>query len=156
MQNQYDTTQTPLWGLPDPDLQGEFYADIPIKRAIAWVLDTILIALLTGLAVMLTAGIGIFFIGFLYLVIGFIYRIVSLANNSATLGMRMVAIEFRTHRGERFELGTALLHTLGFYVSISFVFPQIISIILILTSARAQGLTDMVLGTAVVNRNAAQ
>lgn len=155
MPYEHHSQRQALWGLPDPDLQGEFYADIPIKRAIAWVLDTILISMLTGLAVMLTAGIGIFFIGFLYLVIGFIYRVVSLSNSSATLGMRMTAIEFRTHRGERLDLGTAFLHTLGFYASISFVFPQIISIILILTSARAQGLTDMVLGSAAINRNAA-
>ena len=26
-------------GLPDPDYQGEFYADVPIKRGIAWVID---------------------------------------------------------------------------------------------------------------------
>ncbi len=146
--------KAPLWGLPDPDMQSEFYADIPVKRAVAWVLDTILITFVTGLMVLFTVGIGLFFIGFLYLVVGFIYRVVTISGKSATFGMRVAAIEFRNHRGERFDTATAFLHTLGYSLSMSFVFPQIISIILMLTGARAQGLTDMVLGTAAINRNA--
>lgn len=154
MTRDQQTFNSPLWGLPDPDLQSEFYADIPVKRAVAWVVDTALISMLTGLVVLLTAGIGLFFIGFIYLVIGLIYRVVSLSNRSATLGMRLTAIEFRTHKGERFTFSTALAHTLGYMASVSFVLPQVISIILIMTSARAQGLTDMVLGTAAINRDA--
>ncbi|MCP5039132.1 MAG: RDD family protein [Rhodobacteraceae bacterium] len=152
----YSNHRAPLWGLPDPDMQAEFYADIPVKRAVAWVLDTALISLTTALIVLFTAGIGLFFIGFIFLVTGFIYRVVSIANKSATLGMRVAAIEFRNHKGQRFDTGTAFLHTLGYSLSMSFVFPQVISIILMLTGARAQGLTDMILGTAAINRNAAE
>jgi hypothetical protein len=36
----------------------------------------------------------------------------------------------------------------------AFVVPQIISVILMLTGARAQGLSDLVLGTAAINRRA--
>ena len=82
------------------------------------------------------------------------YRVITIANKSATWGMRLASIEFRNHRGERFTTGLAFVHTLAFYASISFVFPQVISIILMLTGARAQGLTDMVLGTAAINRDA--
>ncbi len=148
------TGHKPLWGLPDPDLQAEFYADVPAKRAIAWVLDTIVIMLITALIVLFTAFIGLFFLGFLYLIVGFIYRVVSIANSSATPGMRVTSVELRNHRGERLDLGAAFLHTLGYSVSMSMVFPQVISIILMLTGARAQGLTDLVLGTAAINRNA--
>jgi uncharacterized RDD family membrane protein YckC len=143
-----------LWGLPDPDTQAEFYADVPTKRAIAWVIDTILILAIVILLSLLTVGIGFFFFGFLMLAVSFIYRVVTLANSSATPGMRMTAIEFRTHKGERFDLATAALHTLGFSVSIAMVLPQIASIILMLTTPRGQGLSDMLLGTAAVNRNA--
>ncbi|WP_420838968.1 RDD family protein [Aliiroseovarius subalbicans] len=148
------TDQRALWGLPDPDMQAEFYADVPAKRLIAWLLDTLVIALITAIIVPFTAFTALFFLPLLFLVVGFIYRVVSLANRSATPGMRMAAIEFRTHRGERFDLSMAVLHTLGYSLSMSFVFPQMISIILMLTSARRQGLSDMVLGTAAVNRNA--
>ncbi len=143
-----------LWGLPDPDTQAEFYADVPTKRAIAWVVDTILILAIVVLLSLLTVGVGFFFFGFLMLAVSFIYRVVTLANSSATPGMRMTAIEFRNHKGERFDLTTAVLHTLGFTVSIAMVLPQIASIILMLTTARGQGLSDMLLGTAAVNRNA--
>ncbi len=145
---------TPLWGLPDPLDQPEFYADVPIKRGVAWVIDVILISLMVGILVLVTAGIGLFFIGFLYILVGFSYRVLSLAGGSATLGMRLVAIELRRHDGTRFDMGTAILHTLGYMLSTSFVLPQLASIALMLTTPRGQGLTDMVLGTAAINRSA--
>lgn len=144
----------PLSGLPDPDTQGEFYADVPLKRLIAWAIDATLIFLLAFLISLLSIGVGFFFFGALILAITFIYRTVSLANRSATPGMRLAAIEMRNHRGERFDLATAALHTLAYQVSVSMVVPQIISIVLMLTTARAQGLTDHALGTAAVNRAA--
>lgn len=142
--------------LPDPDLNAEFYADVPLKRALAWVVDTLFIAIITLLIVPFTAFTALFFLPFLFLVVSFIYRSISLANRSATPGMRLMAIEFRTSGGERFGLGTALVHTLAYTVSISMVLPQILSVILMATSARAQGLTDLVLGTVAINRAAGQ
>lgn len=144
----------PLWGLPDPVRQAEFYADVTAKRAIAWVLDIVLIAMLTGLVILFTAFVAAFFAPLVFLSIGFVYRAATLAAGSATLGMRMVAIELRNARGERLDLGTALAHTLGYYVSMS-VFPlQLVSIITMLAGPRGQSLTDMVLGTAALNRKA--
>lgn len=142
---------TAQWGLPDPDTQGEFYADVPVKRLIAWVVDSLIVFATAFLIAFLTLGIGFFFFGFLLLAIGFTYRTVTLANRSATLGMRMTAIELRTARGERFDLPTAALHTIGYQLSMAFFIAQIASIVLMLTSARAQGLTDHLLGTAAVN-----
>jgi len=145
-------TQTePAWGLPDPDTQPEFYDDVPVKRFIAWLVDALIIFLTALLISVLTIGIGFFFFGFLVIAVAFTYRTVTLANRSATLGMRLAAIEMRNHRGERFDLATAALHTLGYQVSMSMVVPQIISIVLMLTSARAQGLTDHALGTVALN-----
>ena len=141
-------------GLPDPDYQGEFYADVPVKRGIAWVIDTLIVLAMVAFIVVITVGIGLFFAGFLWLVVGFVYRVVTLANGSATLGMRMTSIELRRGDGRRFDLGTAVLHTLGYSLSMSFVLPQVASIILMLTNERGQGLTDLVLGTAALNRAA--
>jgi len=146
------TNDNALWGLPDPYHQAEFYADVPAKRLLAWGLDMVVIVGLTALSVVFTAGIGLFFIGFLFMVIGFMYRVVTLANGSATLGMRIAAIELRTHRGERLGLGGAFLHTLGYSVSMTMVLPQLISVVLMMTNPRGQGLSDLVLGTAAINR----
>lgn len=140
--------------LPDPDSQPEFYADIPMKRLLAWVIDSILIMLLAILVVPFTAFTGLFFFPLLYLVVGFVYRIVTLANGSATLGMRLTAIEMRSQSGERFSLGHAVLHTLGFSLSLSLPPLQLISIVLMMTTSRAQGLTDHLMGTVALNRAA--
>lgn len=141
--------------LPDPEYQAEFYADVPIKRGLAWLVDTVLIALLTALIVPFTAFTALFFLPFLYLMVSFAYRTITLTGRSATLGMRLMAIEFRTSSGARFDLPTAALHTLGYTLTVSTLLPQVLSIVLMLTGARGQGLTDLVLGTVAINRPSA-
>jgi uncharacterized RDD family membrane protein YckC len=140
--------------LPDPDHQAQFYADVPLKRALAWCVDAILIALVTVVVVLFTLFLGLFFLSVLYMTISFLYRTISLARNSATPGMRLMAIEFRDRTGARFDLGTAFLHTLGYTLTISTVLPQLLSMGLMLTTARGQGLTDLVLGTVAINKPA--
>ena len=139
--------------LPDPDTQPEFYADVPTKRLIAWFIDMVVIVAITSFVALFTV-VGLFFFAFLLLVIGFIYRTITLTTGSATWGMRLTSLEFRDRTGRRFDFGSAFLHTLGYHVSIS-IFPlQLISIGLMLTSARRQGLTDHVLGSVAINRTA--
>lgn len=145
---------TPAPGLPDPYYQREFYADVPTKRAIAWAVDIALIGALSLLVVVFTAFIGLFFFGLIFAGIGFVYRVTSLATRSATPGMRMAAIELRSGSGERLDPAQAFLHTLGYYVSMGTFVLQIGSIILMLTTPRGQGLSDMVLGTVALNRRA--
>lgn len=140
--------------LPDPDRHAEFYADIPLKRGIAWLVDMVLIAVLTVLIVPLTAFTALFYLPVLFLCVNFGYRVVTLARSSATPGMRLMAIHMRTARGEPFGLAEAVLHTLGYTLSIGMMLPQVASVILMLSSARAQGLTDLILGTVALNRAA--
>jgi len=143
------------WHIPDPQTQPDFYADVPAKRLIAWAADTVLVALVCLLILPFTAFAGLFFFPALMLVVGFAYRVVTLARGSATWGMRLAAIEFRTVSGARFDLGMAFVHTLGFTLSCA-IFPlQTVSIVLMLTTARGQGLSDLVLGTVALNRRAA-
>jgi uncharacterized RDD family membrane protein YckC len=146
-------TFPPLTDLPDPERQSAFYEGVTVKRGIAWVLDTIAIGLVTLLVSAVTI-VGLFIIPLIFLVVGFLYRWLTIASSSATPGMAMMAIEFRTARGERFDSGTAFLHTLGYTVSISIPLLQVASIVLMFVSERGQGLTDMVLGTVALNRRA--
>ncbi len=139
---------------PDPVSHREFYADVTTKRLFAFIIDSVLITILAVIIVPLTAFVALLFFGALSLIISLIYRIVTLSNRSATPGMRMMGIEFRTHKGERMSPGLAIAHTLLFTFSISMVLPQVISIILILTTAKGQSLNDLLLGTAVVNKSA--
>ena len=145
-----DTT----WHTPDPVTQPEFYADVPTKRLIAWGIDTVVILLICVVILPFTAFTGILFFPVLMLVIGFAYRVITLSRRSATWGMRLMAIEFRTARGALFDLPMAFAHTLGFSLSCILALVQLGSIVLMLTTARGQGLTDHVLGTVAVNRRA--
>ncbi|WP_417524772.1 RDD family protein [Marinovum sp.] len=138
--------------LPDPQYQPEFYADIAPKRLMAWLIDFALILALTLIALPFTAFIGLFFLPFLYAAVGFVYRVMTISGGSATLGMRVMSIELRNAQGETLDLGSAFLHTLGYYLSFMMALVQLGSVVLMLTSERGQGLTDMVLGTVMVNR----
>lgn len=140
--------------LPDPEYQSEFYEGVAFKRAMAWIVDSILTLLLTAIIVPFTAFTALFFLPVLFLVVNTLYRWVTLSSKSATLGMRLVAIEFRGADGRGFDAGTALLHTLGYLVSMAFVLPQLLSIAMMLLSPRGQGLTDTVLGTVAINKTA--
>jgi len=138
--------------LPDPVTQPEFYADVTAKRAFAWVIDLIVVAAIVVPVILLTLGIALFFIPFLFLVLSFAYRVITIANGSATWGMRMMGIELRNARGERFDLGMAFLHTLGYSLAIGTALVQIVSVVLMATTERGQGLSDLFLGTVMINR----
>jgi len=138
--------------LPDPVNQAAFYADVGGKRLLAWVIDSLVIFAICLLVLPFTAFVALLVFPALYLAVGFAYRTLTLASRSATWGMRLMAVEFRDHHGARFGFGTALIHTLGYSLSMAFVLPQIISVVLMVTSARGQGLTDMVVGSAAINR----
>lgn len=139
---------------PDPDSQPGFYKDVPLKRLMAWGVDA-LVTFVACLAVLpFTAFTGIFFFPLLFLMVGFIYRMITLANGSATWGMRLFAIELRRADGTRFDAGGAFAHTLGYTISWAFFPLQLISMVLMATTQRGQGLSDQALGTVMVNRRA--
>lgn len=143
-----------MTGLPDPHYNAEFYDDTPTKRLLAWVVDTVIIILLTLIAIPFTAFTALFYLPVLAMLIGFAYRVITLTNGSATLGMRLMSIEVRNLDGSRLDLARAFMHTLLYSVFFSFLVPQIASIVLMLTGARRQALHDLAMGTAVINRAA--
>ncbi len=138
--------------LPDPDRQPEFYQSVAIKRFFAWLFDIAFVSLLCTVAILLTFGMGLLVLALIYAVVSFVYRVVTIANGSATLGMRFMGIELRDAFGERMDAGKAVAHTAGYFVSMAFPILQIISVIMMLTSARNQGLSDEFLGTVMLNQ----
>ncbi len=140
--------------LPDPDTQPEFYQSVATKRFVAWLFDIAFISLLCIVPVFLTIGVGLFFLPLIYAVISFVYRVITISNGSATLGMRFMGIELRDAFGERMDMGKAVAHTAGYFLSMAFFVVQVVSVIMMLTSARCQGLTDAFLGTVMINQRA--
>ena len=137
---------------PDPLDRPEFYADIPTKRFFAWLVDVAFTAVVSLLIVALTALSALAVWPLLWLAVGFVYRTVTLANGSATWGMRLFAMEIRTARDTPLDLPTAFLHTLGYTISVALPLFQLASVVMMCTSPRRQGLTDLVLGTVPMNR----
>lgn len=140
--------------LPDPELQPDFYSDVPFKRLLAWGIDAVITGLACIIVLPFTAFTGIFFFPVLFLLVGFVYRTVTIANGSATWGMRVAAIELRRFDGSQMDAGSAFAHTLGYTLSWTVPVFQLISIIMMATTARGQGLSDHVLGTVMVNKRA--
>ena len=151
-ETEMSTLSNPLWGLPDPDLQPEFYADVPVKRLVAWVFDMVLILAATFLLALFSLGIFFFIFPFLAMVVGFFYRWITISRRSATPGMRLVSIELRSGNGQTLDSGGAFLHTLVYTIATTTIVLQLASIVLMLTGSRAQGLHDHLLGTAMINR----
>jgi len=139
-------------GLPDPDAQPEFYEGVPTKRLLAWCADALLIFLISAVLVPFTAFTALFYFPGLAMVVAFLYRSVTLARGSATPGMRLMGIEFRNFRGERFDAGTAVLHTALYTVWVATMVLQLVSVALMLGSSRRQSLSDMILNSAAINR----
>ena len=145
----YDAAYT---GLPDPEMDSQFYEKVPSRRLVAWVFDGIITFGMTFLISVLTIGLGFFIFPFIWLVVGLIYRTFTISSKSSTWGMRMVGIEFRDKDGQKLSSGLALAHTLIFIIGTGFFFVQILSIVLILTSRYGQSVQDMILGTTAINR----
>jgi uncharacterized RDD family membrane protein YckC len=143
-----------IHALPDPSRDLAFYQGVNTKRALAWLIDVVLIAVIAALIVPFTAFTALFFFPVLMLVAGFLYRWATLAGGSATWGMRMMGVELRERDGGRLTGASAFWHTAGYSLSVA-VFPaQIVSCLMMLLLGRGQGLTDVILGTAMINRPA--
>ena len=139
-------------GLPDPSARAEFYAGIRTKRLIAWVIDVTLIAILSAVLLPFTAFTAVFFSPLFMLVIGFFYRWFTLSAGSATWGMALMAIQLRDGDGYKLSGSTAFWHTVGYSVSLAIAPLQLVSILLMCVTDRRQGLTDLILNTAAINR----
>ncbi|MGB0660864.1 MAG: RDD family protein [Mangrovicoccus sp.] len=144
----------PDWGLPDPDEASEFYEGVPAKRLFAWIIDSVLTFGISLLLVPFTAFTAIFYFLPLWALVSLVYRIVTISRSSATPGMRLMAIEFRSFQGHKFDLTLAILHSLAYVVMFSIFIIQAVSIILMITNDRGQGLHDLILGTTAINRPA--
>jgi uncharacterized RDD family membrane protein YckC len=140
--------------LPDPKTQPEFYESVVTKRLLAWVLDISMIACIIVPIFFFTLGLAFLIAAPLWLVISFLYRWATLSNRSATLGMRVMSIELRSARGQRLDGGTAFIHTLGYLLSSGMFLVQLVSIACMLASRRGQSLTDLALGTVMLNQRA--
>lgn len=145
-------------GLPDPERDREFYAGVPLRRFVAWCLDVVIV-LAIGLPAAVLFGLATFFVGFLLfpfvlVATDVLYRTLTLANGSATWGMRFAGVELRRHDGARLDFVTALLHVSLYTLAWMTVLPQLLSCLTILGTRYGQALQDFALRTTAINKPA--
>ena len=148
-------------GVPDPRTDPQFYDGVPLRRLIAFLLDTLVIMILwfvvlfLGLMVSaLTAGLAIPVMIVILTFTGLIYRWIMLWQRSATLGMMAVGVEVRDAQGEKCSPGIAFLHSIAFLVTLYFLPLAIIGWILMASSPHRRTMHDLMLGAVVINRPA--
>ena len=70
---------------------------------------------------------------------------------SATFGMRIMAIELRHESRHRLDFISSVFHIIGLYVSYALVLVQLLSIGMMVMRDDRKSLTDLVIGTVMVN-----
>lgn len=145
--------------LPDPVRDSQFYDGVPMRRLVAFVVDTVLILALDVIAIAILSVLGVVTFGLTWLLIGvawfalgFAYRVLTLGSGrSATPGMRLTGIEIRNGQGRKLTMNEALIHTGGLYVVFFFMPMLAISGVMMAVSSRGRGLHDLPLGSTAIN-----
>ncbi len=144
--------------LPHPDFDAQFYETVPLKRLVAFLIDIVIIAILSILTVavfgVLTLGIGFALFMPITFLVSFAYRWLTIAARSATFGMLFMGIEFRGRDGLHLTSQEAMIHS-GIFIALTItVIGWIATVITIMASERHQSLPDLFLGSAAINRPA--
>ncbi|WP_043880146.1 RDD family protein [Azorhizobium caulinodans] len=147
----------------DPVAQPEYFEGVLARRALAFLVDAVMITAPIGLL-----AIFIFVFGLVTLSLGWMlfpllspafvvwaicYNALTLgAPASATLGMRLMDIQMRTWYGAPAYSVLGAAHAVLFWVSVSFFTPFVLLVALF--NGRRRLLHDFALGTVVVNTEA--
>ena len=140
----------------DPYAHPERYDGVRSRRTFAFLIDAAIIFFLMLLASLVIAVLGIFTLGLgwflfplVWPVVAILYEVLTIGGPaSATPGMRFMGVELRTADAERMNYPLALLHSLGFWFSVTLLTPFILLVALF--TPRKQLLHDLALGTVVV------
>lgn len=143
---------------PDPLTNFRLYSGVRTKRLLAFLLDVVILAILTFMAGaiifvlgILTLGLGWLLYAILWPVLALVYCAFTLGGpNSATLGMQAMGIEMRQVDGSRMTPALAAVHSILFYASVSILTP-FITLICLFTD-RKRLLQDLLIGTVVINK----
>jgi uncharacterized RDD family membrane protein YckC len=144
----------------DPYLQPDLFRGVLTRRAIAFLIDLILLSIPVVLAVLFIAVFGLVTLGLgwaLYWLVSpasviwaLVYYGASLGGpHSATIGMRVMDLEMRTWYGAPSYFLLGAMHAVLFWISVSVLSPFVLLIGFF--NGRRRLLHDVVLGTVVVN-----
>lgn len=140
----------------DPVVHPELYDGVRTRRMFAFLIDAavilflmLLVSLVIAVLGVFTFGLGWFLFPLVWPFVAVIYTMFTLGGpHSATPGMRFAGVEVRMLSGAKLYPVMALLHSLGFWITVSFLTPLIL--LVSLASRRKRLVHDIVLGTVAV------
>ena len=141
----------------DPVTQPRLFEGVIGKRCLAFLIDAIIIGILWVLAALVVGVLGIITLGLAWLLYGMIFPLVGLGYNaltvggpnSATIGQRMMGLEWRTWYGGKVSPLIAAFHALLFWFSAVIFFPILLWCVF---DAQKRCLHDILAGMVVMNR----
>ena len=142
----------------DPAARPALYDGVRTRRIFAFLVDAAIIFFLMVLASIVVAVLGLFTFGLGWLLFPLIWPFVAIlytmftlgGRHSATSGMRFTGVEMRTWYGAPMYPVLALVHAIGFWLSVTILTPLVLLVSLI--SPRKRLLHDILLGTIVIRR----
>lgn len=144
----------------DPWLQPDLFRGVLTRRASAFLIDLVVLAIPVILACVFIALFGVVTLGLGWalfwlvspasVIWALIYYGATLGGpHSATMGMRVMGLELRTWYGAPSYFVLGAMHAVLFWVSVSFLTPLVLLVGLF--NGRRRLLHDIILGTVVIN-----
>jgi uncharacterized RDD family membrane protein YckC len=147
----------------DPAVSPELFEGVLARRAIAFVIDVLIITIPVVLAAVCIFIFGLITLGFGWMLFWLLapaaviwaiayYGLTFGSPASATIGMRAMDIEMRTWYGAPAYFVLGAVHAIGYWLSVSFLTPFVLLVAFF--NHRRRLLHDMLIGTIVINNQA--
>ena len=144
----------------DPVTQPQLFDGVIGRRTIAFVVDAIIILVLTAIAALAVLVLGVITLGLGWLLLPIVFPVVGLGYNaitiggpnSATVGQRLMGLEVRMWFGGKVTPLIAAFHALLFWVSLYTLVLWLINVLWAFFDSRKRCLHDIFAGVLVINR----
>jgi uncharacterized RDD family membrane protein YckC len=144
----------------DPVTQPQLFDGVIRKRILAFIVDAIIILLLTALAALAVLVLGVITLGLGWLLFPIVFPVVGLGYNaitiggpnSATVGQRMMGLEVRMWFGGKVTPLIAAFHALLFWVSLYTLVLWLVNVLWAFFDQRKRCLHDILAGVVLINR----
>jgi uncharacterized RDD family membrane protein YckC len=144
----------------DPVTQPQLFDGVIRKRVVAFIVDAIIILLLTALAALAVLVLGVITLGLGWLLFPIVFPVVGLGYNaltiggpnSATVGQRMMGLEVRMWFGGKVTPLIAAFHALLFWVSLYTLVLWLVTVLWAFFDQRKRCLHDILAGVVLINR----
>ena len=152
-----DTTMRPA--LPDPQTAPELFESLLTRRALAFLVDIVLIGLMTGVLALVGLVLGFFTLGLGWLALPIVIPLAILGYYAATLGgpsratigMNLMDLVLTPTRGRPLDGWQILIHPLVFWITVWVAWP--ISLVVALLTPRREMVHDLIAGTLMLRRS---